>query len=33
MNVDYSQVAKMLEWLKEKIRLDNNSNNAKGKEL
>lgn len=29
MNVDYSQVAKMLEWLKEKIRLDNNSNNAK----
>ena len=29
MNIDYSQITNMLDWLKEKLRLDANSSSAK----
>ncbi len=29
MNIDYNQITKMLEWLKEKLRIDANASNAR----
>lgn len=31
MNIDYSQITKMLDWLKEKLRLDANASRAQGR--